>query len=98
MAEAEKPEKTEESKTEEKPTPKEVTAVTHHSIKVDGKALAYTVTAGTLILKEEDQEKGEKPKASVFYVAYMLDGVDDPAQRPITSIGRAGRFWRPLRE
>jgi carboxypeptidase C (cathepsin A) len=37
-----------------------------------------------MILKEEDEEKGEKPKASVFYIAYTLDGVEDPAGRPIT--------------
>jgi len=58
--------------------------VTHHTIVLDGKEMQYTVTAGTLLLKEEDQEKGEKPKASIFYIAYTLDGVSDPSLRPLT--------------
>lgn len=83
MAEQEDAKK-EETKKDEKPAPQEHTAITHHTILLDGKELSYTVTAGTLILKEEDQEKGEKPKASVFYIAYSLDGVADPGQRPLT--------------
>ncbi len=83
MSEEEKA-KPEETKKDEKPEPKELTSVTRHTITVDGKQLAYTVTAGTIILKEEDVEKGEKPKATIFYIAYTLDGVDDPGQRPVT--------------
>ena len=45
-------------------------------------------TAGTMVLKEEAEEdgkvEGEKPKATIFYVAYMLDGVEDQSQRPLT--------------
>lgn len=74
----------ETEKKEEKPTPQERIAVTHHSLRLGERELAYTATAGTLLLKEEDQEKGEKPKASVFYIAYTLDGVEDPAGRPLT--------------
>jgi carboxypeptidase C (cathepsin A) len=65
-------------------TPQEITSVTQHSITIDGKKLDYTVTAGTIILKEEDVENGEVEKASIFYIAYTLDGVDDPSDRPIT--------------
>lgn len=62
---------------------------TKHSIKIKGKEIKYTVTAGTMVLKEEtaDREKeaeGEKPKAQVFFVAYSKDGVKDPAKRPLT--------------
>ena len=83
MAEQENNKKEEEKK-EEKPVPQERIAVTQHTITLGGKELHYTATAGTLILKEEDEEKGEKPKASVFYVAYTLDDVEDPGQRPLT--------------
>ena len=52
---------------------------THHSITVDGEALSYTATAGRIVLKEDDDTK----KASFFFTAYTLDGIDDPATRPI---------------
>jgi len=57
----------------------EKTSKTSHSIQINGKTLAYTATAGTLILKKDD-----KPWASMFYVAYTLDGVTDVSKRPIT--------------
>ncbi len=63
--------------------------VTQHSLKIGGETIDYTVTAGTIVLKEEtpDREKefeGEKPKAEFFFVAYSKDGVDDPSKRPLT--------------
>lgn len=63
-----------------KPTPKEKTSKTQHTVVIDGEEIAYTATAGTLFLKDED----DKPKASLFYVAYTRDGVEDVAARPIT--------------
>ena len=62
----------------------EKTSITKHSIVIDGQTYNYTVTTGTILLKEEDEEDGEKPKASVFYIAYTLDDVKDPAKRPLT--------------
>jgi carboxypeptidase C (cathepsin A) len=64
---------------EEKPTPKDNLVVTQHTVRIGGKEIKYTVTAGTIILKEEtsDREKeseGEKPRAQVFFVAYTKDG------------------------
>jgi carboxypeptidase C (cathepsin A) len=53
---------------------------TQHAITVDGQRIAYTATAGTLILRTEEGT----PRASVFHVAYMRDGVKDPAERPVT--------------
>jgi len=47
---------------------------------IAGEEINYTATAGTLLLKTDD----EKPKASIFYVAYMRDGVEDVAHRPLT--------------
>src|SRR5271170_3204204 len=58
----------------------ETSSTTKHSIQINGKTLAYTATAGTLILKKDDG----KPWASIFYVAYTLDGVPDLSKRPIT--------------
>ncbi len=60
--------------------PAETISKTKHSIQINGKALAYTATAGTLVLKKDDT----KPWASMFYVAYTRDDVQDVAKRPIT--------------
>ncbi len=61
----------------------ESTSITQHSIDLNGKELNYTVTTGTIILKEEDIESGEKQKASIFYIAYTKDNELSP-ERPIT--------------
>jgi carboxypeptidase C (cathepsin A) len=55
-------------------------SVTQHTLNLGGREIRYTATAGTVILREEDGT----PKASVFYIAYTMDGVKDPAQRPLT--------------
>ncbi|GAP14263.1 carboxypeptidase C [Longilinea arvoryzae] len=79
-----------EIKTEkkEKPEIKDQIVVTQHSITIGGEELKYTVTTGTLVLKEEvDREKdydGEQPKAQFFFVAYTKDGVENPAERPLS--------------
>jgi carboxypeptidase C (cathepsin A) len=79
---------TEETKTtdenKEKKIPEEKTSVTEHTLLINGHELAYTVTAGTLLLKEEDEKEGEKPKAMIFYVAYQLHTDQPVSQRPIT--------------
>jgi len=86
---ADQNDKKQEEKKEEKLTPKDNLVVTKHKIKIGGKEIKYTVTAGTMILKEEtaDREKeaeGEKPRAQIFFVAYTKDGVKDQAKRPLT--------------
>lgn len=60
----------------------ETQSITHHRIKLHNQEMAYTVTTGTIILKEEDFDTGEKQKASVFYIAYTKDG--DNRNRPVT--------------
>jgi len=70
---------------EEKPKPpareiEEKVSLTQHTFTVAGQRIAYTATAGTLVLRND---KGE-PRASVFSVAYTRDGVKDPAERPVT--------------
>src|SRR5512147_597069 len=83
-----KPEMKVEGK-EEKLTPKDNLVVTHHTVRIGGREIKYTVTAGTIVLKEEtaDREKeaeGEKPRAQVFFVAYTKDGTASKARRPLT--------------
>jgi carboxypeptidase C (cathepsin A) len=58
----------------------EKTSETKHTVSIGGERIAYTAKAGTLILKDDNGD----PKASVFYVAYTKDGVEDPSSRPIT--------------
>jgi carboxypeptidase C (cathepsin A) len=89
MAEEEKKTETEKKSDEKKPEPKDNLVETRHKIVIAGKEIHYTVTAGTIVLKEEtgDREKeaeGEKPKAQVFFTAYTMDGVSDKSNRPIT--------------
>ena len=60
----------------------ETTSQTKHTFVSDDGSFNYTVTTGTLILKEEDIEEGEKQKASIFYIAYIKD--DDSPDRPVT--------------
>ncbi|HUG33796.1 MAG TPA: hypothetical protein VMJ90_03420 [Anaerolineales bacterium] len=90
MAEEKKPEvKKSEEKKEEKPKAVDNLVTSKHSIRIGGKTIRYTVTAGTMILKEEtaDREKeaeGEKARAQIFFVAYTKDGVSDVTKRPLT--------------
>jgi carboxypeptidase C (cathepsin A) len=54
-------------------------SVTQHSLVIGGAAVAYTATAGTLIVRNDKDE----PWASIGYVAYVRkEGV--PSRRPIT--------------
>ena len=74
-----KPEAKPEGKPESK-APVDRSSVTRHSLNLGGQALAYTATAGSLVIKAEDGT----PRASIFYVAYTKDGVKEPAGRPVT--------------
>src|SRR5579875_1269810 len=57
----------------------EAPAVTHHQIRVNGRVLRYTATAGRLPIKQA----AGKTDALMFYVAYTLDNAE-PAMRPLT--------------
>ncbi len=76
----------EEGSTEEKspPTPEDNLSVTHHSVTINGEEIRYTATTGTLVLKEETDTDGEKATASVFFIAYTRDDVENLSERPIT--------------
>jgi carboxypeptidase C (cathepsin A) len=63
-----------------KAVPQDKASRTQHTITLDGQKIAYTATAGTLVLADEEG----KPKASFFYIAYTKDGVKDPGERPVT--------------
>ena len=65
--------------------------VTQHHVTIDGRSIAYTAIAGTLVLSEEvepdgDSSDNEKARARLFFVAYLRSDVPDdaPARRPIT--------------
>ena len=62
------------------PKIEEKTSKTQHSLQIGGQTVQYTATAGTLVLRKEDGT----PTASVFYTAYIKDGVTDVAKRPLT--------------
>jgi carboxypeptidase C (cathepsin A) len=99
---AEKDEKKAEEKNkvegkEEKQALKDNLVVTQHRVRIGGKEIKYTVTAGTIVMKEEpaDREKeweGEKPRAQIFFIAYTKDSsgaqsakkTSTPAERPLT--------------
>ena len=59
--------------------------VNHGHIRVNGRKLDYTATAGTLTIRDNHA----KPTASVFYVAYTLDGAA-PGKRPVTFLFNGG--------
>jgi len=89
MADEKKLDERKEDKKEEKTKAEDKLVVSKHSIKIKDKEIKYTVTAGTMVLKEEtaDREKeaeGEKPRAQIFFVAYTKDGVRDSSKRPLT--------------
>ena len=60
--------------------PEEKTSRTAHTVRIGGQEVKYTATAGTLNLKKEDGAV----TASIFYIAYTRDGVENLARRPLT--------------
>ena len=65
----------------EKRNLKEELKKTQHIVVINNEEIAYTATTGTLLLKDN---LGNEPKASIFFVAYTRDDVEDVNQRPIT--------------
>jgi carboxypeptidase C (cathepsin A) len=66
--------------------PEEKSAVTHHSARIGGQTINYTATAATYNIKADDGTV----KATMFYVAYVKDGVADPAKRPVSFVYNGG--------
>jgi carboxypeptidase C (cathepsin A) len=67
------------------PIPPEKPVSTQHELTLAGKSLKYTATAGTLIIRDEN----DKPYGSIFYVAYTLDGAEAQS-RPISFLYNGG--------
>jgi carboxypeptidase C (cathepsin A) len=63
----------------------EKVSTTHHTANIDGKSLAYTANAGSMVMRDDDG----KPKATVFYISYTRDQAD-PATRPVTFFFNGG--------
>jgi carboxypeptidase C (cathepsin A) len=59
--------------------PKGASSVTTHRFAAGGKTFEYVATAGTLVIRDDD----DKPTANIGYVAYTRKDVKDPGQRPI---------------
>jgi carboxypeptidase C (cathepsin A) len=59
---------------------------TRHTLTTAAGELAYTATAGRVVLREERHEDGEfrgfTPRAELFVTSYLLEGAD-PATRPV---------------
>lgn len=87
-----KPAENQAKKEDARPAPKDELVETHRTLTVNGQTIPYTVICGTLVLKEEREGKGdkageaegEKPQATIFFIAYTRDDVDDRARRPVT--------------
>ncbi len=65
--------------------PPEKSSVTHHDITLNGRTIHYTATAGTLLIRNDD----DKPYGSIFYIAYTEDGADAKT-RPLTFLYNGG--------
>ena len=66
--------------------PVDDTTTTHHTLRTADGELAYTATAGRVVLREEVHTDGafdgHVPKAELFVVSYVRD--DAPVDRPVT--------------
>jgi carboxypeptidase C (cathepsin A) len=67
-------------------TPKEESSVTDHTIKLGTQTIPYKATAGTILLKDDN----DKPIASIFYVAYVRSDVKDTSERPLAFLYNGG--------
>ena len=68
-----------------RPVPNVKDAVTHHTLTMGGRRIAYTARAGTIMLKDGNND----PAASMFYVAYTADGAT-ARTRPVTFVWNGG--------
>jgi carboxypeptidase C (cathepsin A) len=77
VANAKATEKAKESKEKEEEKPP---VVTHHEIRLGGKALKYTATVGLMPIKNPDGDT----EAHIFFMAYTLDNAPGGTHRPLT--------------
>ena len=67
--------------------PGENAAVTHHTVTIGGKSIAYTATAGHLTTIDPVTSQSN---ATMFYVAYTQDNPDPSKPRPVTFFYNGG--------
>ncbi len=60
-------------------TEKQLHSITKHSVTIGGQVIDYTITTGTMPLRDT---KGEQD-AYIFYIAYTKDGVKEKSTRPL---------------
>ena len=80
-----KPEQKADQKDGALPIPPEAKVETKHDWTAGARAVHYTATAGTLLIKDDE----DKAIGSMFYVAYTEDGVA-PGSRPVTFLYNGG--------
>lgn len=78
-----------EEKKAEIEEPQDNLVETHHKVTIGGVEIPYTVTTGTIVLKEEstpreEESEGAKPRAEIFFIAYTREDVEDKTARPLT--------------
>jgi carboxypeptidase C (cathepsin A) len=69
-----------------KTVPEAKSFVTNHQITNGGKIVRYKAIASETYLKNDSLE----PVASIWSVAYIQEGVSDPAKRPVTFVFNGG--------
>ncbi len=60
--------------------PPDRVVVTHHRARISGHEIQYVAVAGTLLIRDARR----RPTASIFYVAFIAEGLGPSARRPIT--------------
>ncbi|MEZ5500501.1 MAG: hypothetical protein R3E77_13880 [Steroidobacteraceae bacterium] len=74
----ESPASTSDKSAKDEPPPEGKLSVTHHQVRMGGSTIAYTATAGTMLMKNDKDE----PVALFGFTAYVRDGMD-ARTRPI---------------
>jgi len=82
MSEEKKDKSSQENEKQQNEMLEEKVVITKHATTINNTEIEYSVTTGTIILKEEDVDEGEKQKASIFYIAYTKNDAD--INRPVT--------------
>lgn len=80
------PEKNETEKQDKPEVVEKEPIVTQHSVKLGRKTLKYTVNTGKMPLKNVKDEI----EAQIFYMAYTLDDVKNPDERPLIFVFNGG--------
>ena len=73
------PAKAADSKKESKEEKTSEPVVKNGEVTIDGKNINYKSTAGKVIIRDDEG----KPQASIFYVSYEKDSVEDKSTRPV---------------